>query len=208
MRVIGVTGGIGTGKSTVARLFGRLGARVLDADQVTHELMQPGTPVWRKIRSAFGDAVLTSSEEIDRKKLGARVFQDPKKLARLTRIIHPAVRRRFQQRLGAIRREEPDAVVVLDIPLLVESGRAYKVDALVVVSAPIGAAARRLKRRSGLTAAEIKRRSSFQLPLHEKERAADFVVKNGGSVAATRRQVARIWKQIVQRRKRNGSRKA
>ena len=196
MFVIGVTGGVGTGKSSVARMFGQLGAEVLDADRATHELMQPGTVVWKKIRDAFGEGVLTSSGEINRPKLGSIVFADKKKLARLTGIIHPAVRRRFKERMAEIRRRDPKAVVVLDVPLLIESRKDYPVDLLVVVSAPMHVAARRLKARSGWTLGEFRRRASFQLPLRRKEHAADFVVRNGGPSAATRRQVVRIWNHV------------
>ena len=200
MIVIGVTGGVGTGKSTVARLFGERGARVLNADRIVHELMEPGAPVWKEIRRKFGPDVITAGGRIDRKRLGACVFASPKRLKELNAIVHPAVRRRIQQRLRQIRREDSSAVVVLDIPLLVEAGPAYRIDALVVASAPAGVAERRLKRRSGWSAAEFRRRRSFQLPLKLKEKQADFVVNNGGSLGETRRQVSFIWKKIVNER--------
>lgn len=191
---------MGTGKSTVARLFGERGARVLDADRIVHELMEPGAPVWKGIRRKFGPDVITAGGRIDRKRLGERVFASPKRLKELNAIVHPAVRRRIQERLRQIRREDSSAVVVLDIPLLVEAGPAYRTDALVVASAAASVAQRRLKRRSGWSAAEFRRRRSFQLPLKLKERKADFVVNNGGSLRETRRQVSFIWKKIVKER--------
>ncbi len=200
MIVIGVTGSVGTGKSTVARLFGERGARVLDADRIVHELMEPGAPVWKRIRRKFGPDMITAGGRIDRKRLGERVFASPKRLKELNAIVHPAVRRRIQERLRQIRREDSSAVVVLDIPLLVEAGPAYRTDALVVASASASVAERRLKRRSGWSAAEFRRRRSFQLPLKLKERRADFVVNNGGSLRETRRQVSFIWKKIVKER--------
>lgn len=200
MIVIGLTGSVGTGKSTVARLFGRRGAVVLDADRVVHELMEPGTPVWKKIQRRFGPEVMGSGGRVDRKRLGQRVFADRKRLQQLNAIVHPAVRRRIRERIRQIRRANPAAVLVLDIPLLVESGSVYRTDVLVVVSAPAGAAARRLKRRSGWSVKEFKRRRSFQLPLSVKKKKADFVVDNGGSLRETRRQVSRLWKQIVKER--------
>ncbi|MBI3323494.1 MAG: dephospho-CoA kinase [Candidatus Omnitrophica bacterium] len=195
MVVIGVTGGVGTGKSTVARMFRRRGAAVLDADRVAHELMRPGTAVTRRIRSRFGREVLTARGEVDRRRLGALVFGSRSRLKALTRIVHPAVRREIGRRVQRIRRRDPDAVVVLDIPLLFESGH-YRPDAVVVVTAPLRAAARRLERRSGWSLREVKRRSSFQMPLREKAGRADFVVHNGESLAETRRQVAEIWRLI------------
>ena len=195
MIVIGVTGGVGTGKSTVARMFGRRGAVVLDADRITHELMRSGTAVTRRIRARFGAEVLTPEAGVDRRRLGRLVFGSRARLKTLTGIIHPAVRREIQGRLRRIRRSKPEAVAVLDIPLLYESGH-YKPDVVVVVSAPLRAAARRLGRRSGWSLREVKRRSSFQMPLREKAGRADFVVHNGGSLQETRRQVAEVWKRI------------
>ncbi|MBI3616555.1 MAG: dephospho-CoA kinase [Candidatus Omnitrophica bacterium] len=204
MIVVGVTGGVGTGKSTVARILGRrLKAHVLDADQIAHALMEPNSPVWRGIKARFGKEVITPSGEIDRCQLGGITFRDRRKLKALTRIIHPAVRRRIQAELSWIRRQDPGAVAVLDIPLLIEagsrgrSGNPYPVDFLVVVSAPLAVVAWRLKSRPGWGLPEIKRRQAFQMPLRRKEQLADFVVKNDGSLAATRRQVAAISKRII-----------
>lgn len=197
MKVIGVTGGVGSGKSTVARLFQRLGAEVFDADRVVHRLMEPGTPVWKKIRAEFGPGILDGNRRINRKRLGAIVFGSRSRLKALNRIVHPAVRRSLLEDLRRLRRRRPGAVAVLDIPLLLESGRAYRTDAVVVVTAPARAAVRRLKKRSGWTAGEMKRRGSFQMPLREKMKQADFVVRNGGDLASTRRQVARVWAKIT-----------
>ena len=196
MLVIGVTGGVGTGKSTVARLFGQLGCRVLDADEMTHTLMRLGQPIWRKIRASFGKEVLTSGRQIDRRRLGQMVFGDSKRLTRLCQIVHPAVRRQIRQEIRRIRQKDPGAAVVLDIPLLIEAGSHYRLDALVVVSAPLKVVANRLHARSGWSLSEVKRRQAFQRPLRQKERMADFVVRNGGSKALTRRQVVKIWKRI------------
>jgi len=207
MIIIGLTGGVGTGKSTVAEIFKQLGAVVLDADGIAHELMRKGTPVWRAVRSSFGKEILSPSGQIDRKRLGALVFSDPKKLARLCQIVHPAVRRRFHKLTREIGRKKPGAMVVWDIPLLLEAGPVYQVDALVVVSAPFRVVAQRLRDRSGWSSTEVKKRQSFQMPLRKKERLADFVVRNGGSLAATRQQVVHIWNQIYKGEKANGGRK-
>ncbi len=196
MRVIGLTGGVGTGKSTVARMFERLGGRVLDADRIAHELMEPGSAVHRKIRTRFGRALCGPDGRIDRGRLARRVFRRARELEALCRIIHPAVHRRIRESMRRIRREDSGAVVVLDVPLLLEARPAYRTDALVVVSAPRGAVARRLRGRSGWSMAEIQRRSRFQMPLSEKVRHADFIVENGGSRNATRRQVLAVWRKI------------
>ncbi len=197
MKVIGVTGGVGTGKSTVARLFQQRGAVVFDADRVAHQLMRRGTPVWKKIRAEFGPEILDGDGQVNRKRLGQLVFRSRTRLKALTRIVHPAVRRSILGDLRGLRRRRPGGVAVLDIPLLLESGRAYRTDAIVVVTAPAREAARRLGKRSGWPAREVKRRGSFQMPLREKMKQADFVVRNGGDLAATRRQVVRVWKKIT-----------
>lgn len=207
MKVIGVTGGVGTGKSTVARMFEALGARVFDADRITHQLMRPRTPVWRRIRSLFGEDLLGKRGVIDRGRLGRIVFRRPKDLRRLTRIVHPAVRKEIEKRLALLRRRHPRAVVVLDVPLLVEALSRYRLHALVVVSASLPTAARRLRKARGWDLAEVKRRGRFQLPLRVKEKQADFLVKNDGSYASTRRQVLGIWERIKKEENRvNGAR--
>ena len=195
--VIGVTGGIGTGKSTVARLFGGLGAEVFDADRIVHRLMEPGNPVWKKIRAKFGPGVLQPDGRIDRKRLGQAVFRSPVRLKALNRIVHPEVRRSILRDLRRLEARRPRGVAVLDIPLLIESGRAYRTDAVVVVAASQRVAAQRLKKRSGWTPAEMRRRSAFQMPLRQKRKHADFVIRNGGSLADTRRHVVRVWKKIT-----------
>ncbi len=186
----------------MARMFGRrLNAPVLDADQMTHDLMEPGSTVWRRIKARFGQRVLGPSGRVDRRELGRITFSHPRKLKDLCRIIHPAVRQRIQSELKRVRRRNPDSAVVLDIPLLIEAGAAYPVDFLVVVSAHLKVTARRLKKRSGWGVKEIKKRRSFQLPLRKKEQLADFVVNNGGSLAATRRQVDALCRQMTKEEK-------
>ena len=197
MIVIGVTGGLGMGKSTVARLFQKQGAELFDADRIVHRLLEPGTPVWKRVRSEFGPSVLEPDGRISRNRLGGIVFREPRRLKTLNRIVHPAVRRSILAEMSRLKRNRPDGVAVLDIPLLIESGRAYRTDAVVVVTAPQRTAARRLKSRSGWSPAEMKRRSGFQMPLREKVKHADFVVRNGGSLEDTRRQVIHVWKKIT-----------
>ena len=197
MKVIGVTGGIGAGKSTVSRLFRQLGAEVFDADETVHRLMEPGGEVWKKVRREFGAGVFEPDGRISRPRLGKRVFGSPARLKKLNGIVHPAVRRDILRRVKELKKRRPGAVAVLDIPLLLESGKAYRTDALVVVTAPQRVAARRLNRRSGLSLREMKRRSSFQMPLREKVKLADFVVRNGGDLASARRQVVVVWKKIT-----------
>lgn len=179
-------------------MFRQLGAKVLDADRITHALMRRGTPVWRRIRTRFGPDILRPSGQIDRSRLGGLVFGHPRRLRELTDIIHPAVRR---QMLGAIRRlkqRRPRVkAVVLDVPLLMEARSGYPVDVVGVVVAPIGVVFKRLWGRSGWTRAEVRRRAGHQMKLSLKERRADFTINNKGSRRSTRRQVVRVWEQWV-----------
>ena len=209
MFVLGLTGGVGTGKSTVAGMLEKLGAVVLDADRISHALMEPGTAVSKKIRSRFGPEVFTPAGRVDRRQLAQRVFRHPGRLKALCGIIHPAVRRRIERELTLLGRGFR-GVVVLDVPLLFEAKPAYRTDAAAVVSADARTARERLVSRSGWSRAEAARRSRFQMPLSEKRRRADFVIDNGGSRSATRRQVLQLWKKIgegVHGRRKDGGRK-
>lgn len=203
MVVIGVTGGVGTGKSTVARMFQRLGAVVLDADALAHEAMEPNRPAWRRIVRAFGKGILNPDQTINRRRLAQRVFRDAEARRRLERIIHPQVLREIRLRIGRLRRARRTRAVALDVPLLIESGAARMADALVVVTAPPEVQRRRLARRHGWSAEETKRRIRAQWDLAAKAALADYVVDNSDGVDATRTQVRRIWKQLVPHRSSN-----
>ena len=205
MIVIGVTGGLGTGKSTVARMFQRLGAAVLDADAIAHEAMAPRRLAWRQVVRAFGAAVLNPDQTVNRARLAQRVFRDEQARRRLERIIHPQVLRELRQRMGRLRRARRVRAVVLDVPLLIEAGGAGVVDALVVVTAPPEVQRRRLARRHGWRAEETKRRILAQWDLAAKAALADDVVDNSDGVDATRTQVKRIWRRLVPHRSRPSS---
>lgn len=195
MVVIGVTGSFGTGKSTVARLLARRGARILDADAMAHALMAPGTPVWRRLRRRFGAGVVQADGRIDRRALAAVGFASRAAWRDLCRIIHPAVIAETRRRLAALRRRAPSAVVVLDVPLLIESGMTRLVDWVVVVAAGRRAQMARAGRR--WPAAEIHRRLRWQMPLTEKVRRADVVIDNNGSRRAAAVEVRRLWERVV-----------
>lgn len=198
MIVIGVTGSVGTGKSTVARMFGALGADVLDADAIAREQMRPGRPVWRKIAAAFGPRVVRGNRSLCRQELAKIVFRDAAQRRRLERIVHPAVLAEIRQRIRDARRRRAKAVVA-DIPLLVETGSHRWMDALVVVTARPAQQAARLRAKFGWSRDEVEARRRAQMALKAKAALADYVVDNAGSVEATRTQVKKIWKQLVQR---------
>ena len=194
MLVIGVTGGVGTGKSTVARMFGELGARVLDADALAHEAMRTGSVAWRRIVEDFGESILHPDRSINRQALGGIVFTDEDARRRLEGIIHPQVLKAIKRQLHAWKKNGRDLVVVLDVPLLLEAGLASMVDVVVVVRANPAVQRARLSQQREWSAEEIERRIGAQWSLAEKEEHADEVVENSGALSATRRQVRQLWK--------------
>ncbi len=198
MLVVGLTGGICSGKSTVGAMFGQSGAVVIDADQVVHEFQAPGQPLFEAIVSAFGDEVVGEDGRIDRRRLGAIAFADPKARARLEGILHPAIveecERRVQQAAasGAV-------VCLLDAALLIESGRHARFDAIVLVEASEPVQLHRLMARTGLERDEAMQRIRSQMPGEEKRRHASFIIDNGGSLEETERQVKAVWGHLTAR---------
>lgn len=201
MIVIGVTGGVGTGKSTVSTMFKELGAKVIDADVLAREEIEPRRLAWRRIVETFGSKVLNEDETINRRALAAIVFDDPAARKQLEAIVHPQVLRRLKQQLHPIQRERRLSAVVLDIPLLIEAGYMDLVDRVVVVTAPEKAQRRRLKEKHGWSEEEIERRIAAQMPLSDKVALADHIVNNGDGLEATRRAVRQIWQQILETNK-------
>ena len=176
MMLVGLTGGVATGKTTVAKMFGRCGAVVIDADQLAREVVQPGKPAWRDIVSTFGKDILNADRTIDRHALGAIVFHDKKKRRRLEQIIHPRVAREQARLTKQAAKKDPHAVVLYDVPLLFEAGIDKRVDTTIVVTADRETQIARLKNRNGLTRAEAIRRICNQMPLGKKHRLADYIL--------------------------------
>ncbi|MFH1338230.1 MAG: dephospho-CoA kinase [Candidatus Omnitrophota bacterium] len=192
--VIGITGNFGSGKTTVAGMFRRLGAEVIDADRIAHQLMQPPGKVYRRLVACFGKDILSGRKpRINRKKLARIVFNDKGALDKLNAIIHPGILKIIDSRIKGSAKSETLAV---DAPLLIETGLQHKVDAVVVVKAKSDVRIRRLK-KSGLTADEIKNRQNFQLPQVQKLGFADFIVDNSGRRSRTGKQVRDIWNKIT-----------
>ena len=192
MRVIGLTGGIGSGKSTVARILTELGARHIDADKVAHEVFNPGTKGNAEIVQAFGKDVLAESGEIDRKKLGAIVFNNTKALETLNNIVHPRAYELVTGRLEEYRREGVE-VVVLEVILLVEAGWDHLADEIWVTVISEDVVVERLQRERGLSREEVLARIHSQTTNEERMKYADVVVKNDGSYQELVAQVKKYW---------------
>jgi dephospho-CoA kinase len=195
-KVVGLTGGFGTGKTSVASVFRSLGARVIDADAIARSTVAKGRNAYKKILAAFGPGVLGRAREIDRPRLAAIVFADPKALARLNRIVHPEVIDKIKRMIRGCGKHQ---VVVVDAPLLIEAGLAGITDLIVVVKAPREAQIRRCMNKFRMKRPDVIRRIKNQIPINRKIDMADFVVDNGGERSQTRRQVKMIWKEIVWR---------
>ncbi len=183
--LVGLTGGIASGKSTVSRQLAELGCVVIDADVLAREVVAPGGPAWRAIVAAFGRNLLQPDDTLDRARLGALVFTDPDKRRQLEKITHPAIQARRQAMLDALAARGFDGLVVQDAALLIEVGGAARVDRLVVVYVDPETQRERLMRRDGLEPAEAERRIGSQMPLAEKVRLAHYVIDNSGSFDET-----------------------
>jgi dephospho-CoA kinase len=195
MLLVGLTGGIGSGKSTVARMLAGRGAVILDADAFARDALAPGTPGESAVVDRFGEQVRGPDGALDRAALAALVFADPARLRALEAIVHPDVRARIAE--GAARERDTERVVVIDSPLLIEMGQHDDVDLVVVVSAPEEVQIRRAVEGRGLSEEDVRRRLAVQLPLEEKAEQADVVLDNGGDLAELERQVDRLWADLV-----------
>jgi len=194
MVVVGLTGGIGSGKSTVARLLAERGAVVIDADIVAREVTQPEGSAYEAVLERFGSLVVAADGGIDRPALAALVFGDAGAREDLNRIVHPAVGEEVLRRLAAISAADRRAVVVLDIPLLVEVGRdRYPVDGVIVVDAPVEVAVGRLVAGRGFSEDEARARAAAQATREQRRAIADLVIDNSGDLDHLRAEVHRAW---------------
>jgi len=194
MIVVGLTGGIATGKTTVADMLRRHGATIIDTDQLSREVTAPGAPAFDDIVQAFGPNLLTDHGTLDRKRLGSLVFADPDLRGRLERITHPRIRDELRRRLAELRSaSHPPQVVIAVIPLLFETGAERDVDVTVAVVAPDAEQARRLMARDGLSRPDAEARVRAQMPVDEKRRRADFVIDASGTLEETATQTQKLW---------------
>ena len=199
---VGLTGGIACGKSTVARMLAEKGAVLIDFDELAHAVQEPEGAVWREIIRHFGEEILHEDRTIDRRKLGETVFADREKRELLNRLVHPAIFEEWQRRLAEIRVRRADAIVVSDIPLLIEAGLKGMVDLVLLVYITPEEQVRRVMARNSFSREEAERRLAAQMPIEEKLRWADIVIRNGGSPEETRRVVSEVWMELNIREKR------
>lgn len=195
--LVGLTGGIATGKSTVSTMFAHLGAKVVDADLLAREVVMPGQPVLAQIVKEFGPDVLQEDGSLDRKRLGAVVFADGEKRKRLEEITHPAIRARQQRILSVYEEEGFEGVIIWDVALLIETSAAKGMDRVVVVIADSDTELRRLVARDGFSEEDARRRMASQMPLSEKVKVADYVIDNSGTRAETERRVREVHRALL-----------
>ena len=189
---VGLTGGIATGKTTVGRMFVDLGCHLIDSDDITHHLFEPGQEVHDAVISAFGTHVIAPGGAIDRKILGNIVFNNPEARAKLNSLVHPAIIRRQQEFLREVAAKDPKGIGIVSAALMVEIGTYKNYDKVVVVSCSPAEQRRRLKARTGLSDDQVEARIRAQMPMEEKVKYGDYVIDTSGDLGATRGQVEKI----------------
>jgi dephospho-CoA kinase len=196
MLIVGLTGGVASGKSVVSRVLTEEGAYLIDADQIARELVQPQTPAWKEIVRVFGKEILQENGSIHRKKLAARVFADPEQRILLNQMMHPRIKEEIDRRLKAIGQKDPEAVVVIDAPLLLETGTHRDTDKVIVVTSTEEQQIERLRMREEMDREEAKRIIEAQIPTEEKLRVADFVIQNEGSLEGVERKTKEVFQAL------------
>lgn len=199
MIVAGLTGGIATGKSTVSAFLEQAGAVIVDADKIARHLVRKGQPAWQKIVDAFGLSILLPDGELDRSRLGEIIFNDPHQKRILNRIVHPEVGSETAVQLAEIEKNQPDSLVILDVPLLIESGMDAGLSEIIVVVIPEPLQIERLMHRDNLSQEQALARMRSQMPIDEKRKHATRLIDNSGSRENTRRQTMDIYRQLAGR---------
>jgi dephospho-CoA kinase len=196
MLIVGLTGGIASGKSLVTRVLRDLGAHIIDADKIVHELLGPDQDACREVIGHFGDKIRLPDGSIDRRKLGDIIFNHPEERAWLNQCIHPRVFKAYQTQVHYLRERQPDAIVIMDAALLIETGYHKHMDRLIVVYADQKDQVTRLRERDRFTMEQAIARISSQMPLNEKRKYADYVIENTGTREETELQAQEIFKKL------------
>ena len=195
MLIVGLTGGIASGKSTVAKMFEKKGAVVFDADVMARDVVGVGEPAWEEIVDHFGTGILLKSGDINREKLGHIIFSDDSARNKLNAIVHPRVWEKMIEGIDALKKHHSAGgkVIIFDVPLLIETGMHDLVDVVVLVDVPVDIQKKRLENRDGLTDREMEDRLSSQMSVEKKKQYVDFTINNGGGLDKTRAQVEEFW---------------
>ncbi len=198
---VGLTGGIGSGKSTVDRLFRAKGAYIIDFDELAHLVEEPNKPAWKGIVENFGREILNTDNTINREKLGGIVFRDREKLKKLNSIVHPAVYDEWKRKIDDIRKEKTDAVIISDIPLLIEVGMQDAVDITILVYISPEEQIKRIMKRNRYSSKESEDRLNSQMSIDDKIPYADFVINNEGSIIETKLADDEVWENLIKKEK-------
>jgi dephospho-CoA kinase len=193
---VGLTGGIASGKSTVGRMFGELGCRVIESDLITRRLFEPGDPVNKAVAKTFGRRVVAPDGSIDRTVLGEIVFNNPEFRQKLNDLVHPAIKNRQAEFLASVEAEDPRAIGIVEAALIIEVGNHKNYDKVVLVACSPEMQRQRLRERSSLTSDQIEARIASQMPMEEKVKFADYVIDNSGDRGSTRQQVQEVHRQL------------
>ncbi|MEW6375189.1 MAG: dephospho-CoA kinase [Thermodesulfobacteriota bacterium] len=196
MLIVGLTGGVASGKTVVSQILREEGAYLINADQIARELVQPHTPTWKELIRVFGQDILEKDGSIHRKKLAAKVFSDTRQRNLLNQILHPRIKEEMDRRVKEISQEDPEAIVVFDAALLVEVGEHRKMDKVIVVTSTEAQQIERLKNRDGVEPEEARKVLSSQMANEEKLKVADYVIRNEGSLEETRKRAKEIFQEL------------
>lgn len=196
MPIAGLTGGIATGKSTVAAMLQAAGAVIIDADVIAHAVIRQGRPAWGRIVEHFGPDVLLPEGEIDRGRLGDIIFKDARQKEVLNGIVHPEVFREMEAQIRAAASDRPGAVIILDVPLLIETGMQAALNTVILVYSPEAVQIQRLMARDHLSATDALARVRSQMPIEEKRRLAGIIIDNSGTIAATRARTLEVYQRL------------
>ena len=196
MLLVGLTGGIATGKSLVSEILRGLGTYIIDADKIAREVVEPQKPAWLEIVEFFGKDIVNKDRTINRKRLGEIVFNDPVKKRKLEEIVHPRVIEEESRMVKEYLKIKPDGIVIIDAALLIEAGSHKRVDKLIVVYSDKETQTKRLMERDGLSRPDAEKRIASQMPLDEKVKMADFVIDNSKGIEGTQRQTIDIFNKL------------
>lgn len=194
--IVGLTGGIATGKSLVSNELKKLGAHIIDADLIAREIVEPGKPAYKELIEAFGEGILREDGTLDRKKLGGMVFSDREKLRKINSITHPKILKRVDEEIARINSGGKDAVIVVDAAVLIEAGAHKTVDKVIVVYSSEDRQIERIRKRDSLTEAEARCRIDSQIPLKEKLRYADYVIYNDGTIEEVIKKARELYQSL------------